>query len=369
MPPAESSPPEVAFKHWFNAERYRALADELQSLSAGFNRRTFLELTLTGLEERALMDRLRQTAIAYQAALPGEYRDKLKVLRALAPKITHAFVSISLGDFVAREGLDDPKRSLDALKYFTRFGSSEFAVRPFLQRDLLGTLAVMETWAEDSDEHVRRLASEGSRPRLPWGLRLKELVKDPRPTGRILEMLKQDPALYVRKSVANHLNDVAKDHPEVVLDRVTAWDRSVTDTNWIVRHALRTLVKKGDPRALALLGASAQVSVDVVDFSVIPRRLRLGERLQLNAQLRSTSRREQTLVVDYVIHYVKASGDSSAKVFKWSTVVLPPGGTFDLRKSQEIRDFTTRRHYAGIHRVELQINGRRPASAEFVLRR
>src|SRR5690606_24232423 len=138
-------------------------------------------------------------------------------------------------DFVARYGRDDPEYTLEALRFFTRFGSSEFGVRPFLRRDLEGTLAVMERWARDDEEHVRRLASEGSRPRLPWGLRLTELVRDPRPTGRILETLKRDPALYVRKSVANHLNDIAKDHPDAVIDRVKAWDRSHVGTAWIVR--------------------------------------------------------------------------------------------------------------------------------------
>lgn len=367
--PAETSSPDTAFKNWFNEARYRALADQLQALSKGFDRRQFLHLTLEGLEQRALMDRLRQTAIAYQAALPGSYREKLITLRKLAPQIGHAFLAISLGDFVAREGLDDPAHSLDALKFFTRFGSSEFAVRPFLQRDLSGTLAVMEVWAKDENEHVRRLASEGSRPRLPWGLRLRALVEDPQPTGVILDTLKNDPALYVRKSVANHLNDIAKDHPDAVIERVRSWDRSLPSTAWIVRHGVRTLVKKGDARALALIGASSQVSIDVTDFSVSPRRVRLGEKVLLRAEIVSTRRSSQSLVVDYVVHYVKSSGGTSAKVFKWTQVDLAPGARICLKKSQQIRDFTTRKHYPGAHRIELQINGRRLNSAEFLLRR
>jgi len=365
--PAESPPAEAAFKHWFSPERYRRIADTLGGLSRGFDRRRFLDLTLAGLDDRSLMERLRQSAIGYEAALPGSYREKLEVLRAFAPTIDHSFVAISLGDFVAREGLQDPERSLEALRFFTRFGSSEFAVRPFLQSDLSGTLATMERWALDPDEHVRRLASEGSRPRLPWGLRLKELVRDPRPTGPILEMLRDDPALYVRKSVANHLNDIAKDHPDAVIDRVSGWDRSRPGTAWIVRHAVRTLVKKGDVRALGLMGATARTSVDVTRFSVSPKRLKLGEKLEIEAELTSTSRREQTLVVDYVVHYVKASGGTSAKVFKWATVTLAAGKSASLVKRQQVRDFTTRRHFEGKHRVDLQINGQRPASAHFML--
>ncbi len=201
------------------------------------------------------MDRVRQAALACDAALAGTYRDKVQVLRAIAPRVGHAFVGIALCDFVARQGLEDPDFSLEALRDLTPYGSAEFAVRPFLVRDLTGTVRTLTRWAEDENEHVRRLASEGSRPRLPWGLRLAALVQDPEPTGPILDRLQDDPSLYVRKSVANHLNDIAKDHPDRVIARVSAWDRDRPGTAWIVRHALRTLVKRGDARALKSVGS------------------------------------------------------------------------------------------------------------------
>lgn len=367
--PAASPPADSAFKHWFNEARYHGIADLLGSASRGFNRRRFLAVTLTGLDECSLMERLRRTAMAYQASLPGAYRDKLEVLRGVAPRMGHAFVVISIGDFVAREGLDDAVHSLEALREITRHGSSEFAVRPFLQRDLKGTLAIMDRWAHEEDEHVRRLASEGSRPRLPWGLRLTELVKDPGPTAPILEALKRDSSLYVRKSVANHMNDITKDHPEAVMDRVEGWDRSNAGTAWIVRHALRTLVKRGDGRALAIMGVEPKAAVSVETFLVKPLRVRLGGRLELLAEIRSRSRKEQALIVDYVIHYVKASGEPFPKVFKWKATKLKPGETICLSKSQEIRDFSIRRHHAGRHKVELQVNGARLASGEFFLLR
>lgn len=313
------------------------------------------------------MERLRQTALAYDAALPGSFRDKLDVLRTIAPKVDHAFVAISIGDFVARIGLDDARHALDALREITRYGSSEFAVRPFLQRDLTGTLAIMATWARDSDEHVRRLASEGSRPRLPWGLRLTELVKDPRPTAPILEALRNDPSLYVRKSVANHLNDITKDHPEVVMDMLERWDRSVLEAAWIARHALRTLIKRGDVRALGLMGVRVDAKVRAERFVVRPRRVRLGGRIELVAKIVSEAKRRQRLIIDYVVHYVKASGRASAKVFKWKAVTLEPGGTLAISKQQHIRDYSTRRHHAGRHVVELQVNGRRVARDYFQL--
>jgi 3-methyladenine DNA glycosylase AlkC len=369
--PAATAPNEKAFKHWFDATRYEWLARELTILEPRFDRRRFLALTLEGLDERELMDRLRQTAVAIEAALPGTYPQKLDTVVALAPRVAHSFVGIALCDFVARFGLGDFERSLDALRQLTRHGSAEFAVRPFLVQDLKRTLAIMRRWAADEDEHVRRLASEGSRPRLPWGLRLGALVRDPSPTAPILEALKNDPSLYVRKSVANHLNDISKDHPEAVLTRLERWDCTKPGTAWVVRHALRTLVKRGQPRALALLGADAGAAdqVEVTRFSVARSRLVLGETLELEACFRTKGAGGARLVVDYVIHYVKANRATSAKVFKWRLLTAQPGQIVRLKKTQVIRDFTTRRHHPGRHRVELQINGRRLAETQFTLRR
>jgi 3-methyladenine DNA glycosylase AlkC len=363
-----SSPLIMSMKNWFNPARYQTLADELAALAPGFDRRRFLRVALDGLEQLELMDRLRRTTAAFAAATPGDFRRQVAILRELAPRIEHGFVGIWPCDFVATHGLGDPAFALAALRDLTRYGSAEFAVRPFLARDLPGTLKVMRAWADEADEHVRRLASEGSRPRLPWGQRLTALVADPSPTGPILEALRADPALYVRKSVANHLNDIAKDHPAAVLDRVERWDRADARTAWIVRHAIRTLVKRGEPRALALLGAGAPARLDVAAFTVTPRRLRLGDTVTLAAELTSATRREQTLVIDYVVHYVKATGRHTAKVFKWTTATLGPGGPLRLIKRQTIRDFSTRRHHPGVHRVELQVNGRRLAESTFTLR-
>lgn len=364
MNPSEPEP----FKHWFNTARYTAIADAVSALAPRFDRKRFLQLTLDGLNERELMDRVRQTAIALGATLPGDYSKQLAVVLRVAPTVGHGFVGVALCDFVARFGLDDPDRSLKALRELTRHGSAEFAVRPFLVRDQARTLAVMESWARDPDEHVRRLASEGSRPRLPWGLRLAAFVRDPSPTAPILELLKADPSLYVRKSVANHLNDIAKDHPSWVIARVKNWDRSHAGTGWIVKHALRTLIKQGEPRALGLLGVGGAPKLRIERFAITPRRLTLGGRITLEAKLSSTSKKPQRLALDYVVHYVKSNGATAAKVFKWKVLSLEPAAAIHLTKSQLVRDFTTRRHHAGTHRVELQINGRRLAATAFFLK-
>ena len=355
-----------SLKDIFDAGRYRSIAAELAAAASAFDRKAFLAHTLDGLDTRELMDRMRRTSSGVALALPLSYREQLTVLRTIAPRIGHNFAGIFLSDFVAQHGLDDTAASLDALRFFTRFGSAEFAIRPFLVRDLDATLAVMREWAVSDDEHVRRLASEGCRPRLPWGERLHALVADPRPTLPILETLRADDSLYVRKSVANHLNDIAKDHPQVVLDLVASWDRSHAHTAWIVRHALRTLVKRGDTRALSLLGAGEPARVDA-SLSVTPRRLKLGAPLQLSASIVSRSSKSQHLVIDYVVHYARAGGSISPKVFKWKTADLPARATLTLSKRQVIRDFSMRRHYPGLHKIQLQINGRILAETSFTL--
>lgn len=353
-------------KHWFDAAFYHRTATALSALHPRFDTQRFLAHALDDLDARELMARLHRTADAFHLALPLPFAGQLEVLRAHAPRIGHNFIAIWPCAFVARHGLDEPSLSLPALRELTRHGSAEFAIRPFLVRDLPGVLAVMREWSASDDEHVRRLASEGSRPRLPWGERLHALVADPSPTLPLLAALRADPSLYVRKSVANHLNDIAKDHPERVLDLVSAWDRSDARTGWIVRHALRTLVKRGHPRALALLGAGSAPRLDAT-LAVTPKRIRLGDTITLSATLASTARGAQSLLVDYVVHYARASGRASEKVFKWTELTLAPGETTTLTKRQTIRDFTTRKHHPGRHRVELQINGKRLAESAFSL--
>lgn len=354
-------------KDLFNEAFYRLTASRLGELHPRFDAKRFLSHTLDELESRELMARLHRTAEAFHLSLALPFPEQLAILRVHAAQIGHNFVAIWPCAFVAAQGLAAPDLALPALRELTRHGSAEFAIRPFLVRDLPGTLAILHAWATSDDEHVRRLASEGCRPRLPWGERLQSLIADPSPTLPLLTTLRADPSLYVRKSVANHLNDIAKDHPDVVLDLVSSWDRSNVRTAWIVRHALRTLVKRGHPRALALLGAGSAPRLSAM-LKVAPARIRLGDTLVLSATLVSTAARSQSLLVDYVVHYARASGRASEKVFKWTELTLAPHETLALTKRQTIRDFSTRKHHPGRHRVELQINGRRLAETAFTLR-
>lgn len=353
-------------KNWFDEAFHHRTANQLASLHPTFDATRFLAHCLEDLAARELMGRLHRVAEAFHLALPLPFVEQIAVLRAHAPQIGHNFVAIWPCAHVAAHGLGQPELALPALRELTRHGSAEFALRPFLVRDLSGTLAVLRTWISDPDEHVRRLASEGSRPRLPWGERLQAFVADPSPTLPLLSSLRADPSLYVRKSVANHLNDIAKDHPDTVLDLVAGWDRTDPRTAWIVRHALRTLIKRGHPRALGLLGAG-NAPVLSATLTVMPKRIRLGDTITLAAALTSHATDAQALVIDYVVHYARAGGRYTDKVFKWTELTLGPRETVALTKRQTIRDFSTRTHHPGRHRVELQINGRRVAEADFTL--
>lgn len=355
-------------KECFDEARFRQVAGLLGSVHGGFSQRRFMRKALQGLEELSLIQRLRRMTESVQEALGLDYLESVEVLKLLAPKLESSLVTLFLPDFVGVYGRQHFDESMEALKYFTRFGSSEFAVREFLRLDLVRGLEWMYEWSLDEDEHVRRLASEGCRPRLPWSFRLEALMGDPRPALPILENLKRDGSLYVRKSVANHLNDISKDHPQLVLDWIGEWGLEHEYTAWIAKRALRTLIKRGDKEALALFGAGALPEVEVEQWEVEPREMVLGETLMLELRMKSVAEREQRLVIDYVIHYVKKAGSSSAKVFKWKEVVLGGGEELWLRKKQRMQNFTTRVHHAGRHRVEVMVNGEKLAETEFLLR-
>lgn len=365
MSSADTSAP--ALKEIFNRERLQHIAEQTRAVYPAFASERFLALACAGLDELSVMQRVARVSESLHATLPGDFVSALAILQDLAPRLNSGFVSLCLPHFVATYGRDDLELSLMALKYFTAFGSSEFAIRHFLLLDLPRTLAHMREWAQDSNEHVRRLASEGSRPRLPWSFRLAPLQADPGLAWPILETLKQDPSLYVRKSVANHLNDISKDHPQWLLERLEQWPQDNPHTTWIIRHALRSLIKQGDRRALALLGAGEPAQVELSAPAVNPAKVQLGQSMTLAFTLKSTSTAPQRLVIDYAIDYVKASGKTASKVFKLKTLDLAPGALVVLQRSQQIKEMTTRKHYYGHHAVHVLVNGERLGTAGFDL--
>ena len=301
-----------ALKEIFNTERLQHIASEMTAVYPPFEAWRFLKLAQSGLADLSVMQRMARVSECLHAVLPLDYEGSLQVLRALAPRLNSGFVSMCLPHYVASYGAHAFEHSMDALKYFTAFGSSEFAIRHFLRSDLERSLKLMHAWSLDDNEHVRRLASEGCRPRLPWSFRLETIQADPTLAANILDNLKADTSLYVRKSVANHLNDITKDHPDWVLGLIEGWSLDNRHTAWIARHALRSLIKQGNQRALAIIGAGGKPEVEIVDVKVEPPVIGLGEKITLSFAVRSTVQSSQRLVIDYAIDYVKANGSTSA---------------------------------------------------------
>jgi 3-methyladenine DNA glycosylase AlkC len=308
-----------------------------------------------------------ETALAPPLALDAD-GEPVGLQGALHPDGIAGWALWGTGEWVARCGQPAPQRALACLHAITQRFTGEFAVRPFIAQQPDAVWPVLRQWARDPSAHVRRLASEGSRPRLPWGLRLQALVADPAPTLPLLRTLQDDPSAYVRRSVANHLNDIAKDHPALVADWVREQRQGASaQREALLRHASRGLIKAGHADTLAAWGLARGFTGEAT-LTVTPARVRVGGSVVLGAVLQATGRRTQTLVVDYAVHHVKASGGTSPKVFKGWKLELAPGEVRALQKSHSLREVTTRRLYPGRHRVELLVNGVAVAEAAFDLK-
>ncbi len=346
------------------ARRFAAVDDRFDA--DGFAHRTVPELA--GLELKARIELIaRELWRALGDRDPAESLACLvEVARADPP--VDGWAAWPLATVVELFGPSRPSEALDAMEHVTKRMSCEFAVRPFLRDHYDATYARLLDFTGHDDERVRRLPSEGTRPRLPWGTNVQRLLDDPRPGLELLDRLRHDPSETVRRSVANHLNDVAKVHPELVVAHVSAWmDEPETDGR-MVAHALRTLVKRGDAGALAVLGFTTEPQVVVERFDVAPAVVGMGTHITLTADLRSAADARQRLVVDFVVHHVNASGATSPKVFKWTTLDLGPGEQRTISKRRSIRQASTRTYRAGIHRVELQVGGRVAAATAFEVR-
>lgn len=297
--------------------------------------------------------------------LPKDYETALNLLEEASKEVS-GFVATTFPEFVALYGLDSPDRSLGALKVFTLLCSSEFGIRPFIDKYPELSLGKMLEWSNDENEHVRRLASEGCRPRLPWGMALKALQKDPSPILPILENLKEDSSEYVRRSVANNLNDISKDHPDLVLEICEKWQGISKDTDRLIKHACRTLLKKGVTRAMVLFGFASPDNVSVANFSADKDLVNLGESVQFNFTLKLEGEQDQKIRLEYKVHYVKSNGKTSPKVFQIKEAEFTPG-EHAIKFKQLFKDLTTRKHYAGLHKVDIVVNGVVKAETEFEL--
>jgi len=363
---------------YYNPGFYQDLAEAVSIVYPKFRSQQFVEEALLQLPHRELKQRISLTSELCRKYLPDNYKKALGIFYDIREFITESFSYIFMPDFVARYGKGHFDLSMRALKDFTRYASSELALRAFLNADLERTLKYVYQWTEDDNHHVRRLASEGTRPRLPWAIRVPKLNSNPSLTTPVLQALRVDSEKYVQKSVANHLNDISKDHPDYMLDMVAAWDANHDATAWIIKHATRSLIKQGHPRAMAMLGAEQKPLVKLNDFQLQGYRfpdsrfqesgIQLGDYLKFSFKLLSQSKKPKRLIVDYKIHFVKMSGVSKPKVFKLKSLQLEPNESVILTKKHLFQDFTIRKHYAGEHAVEVVVNGLSMLKKSFQLR-
>ena len=358
-------------KNHFGPPVVRRLGEEIAAVHRPFDPRRFERDALRGFADLELLDRGRHLGRVLQRYLPQDYGAAVDVLLATLPSAKApaagmaSFYYMPHTEFVRQFGVPHVDDSLRALHALTQVFTGEFAIRPLIVAHADLVLQRLREWTLDESEHVRRLVSEGTRSRLPWAPRLHVFATDPTPVVDLLERLRDDPSLYVRRSVANNLNDIGKDHPARLVTIATAWTRGASpERQWVIQHALRSAVKRGDAAALTVLGFGSKASLRIVEHALVPERPRLGGAIVLTVTLKNPTRRPVQVVVDLVVHFVKATGNTSPKVFKLVTANLAVGESVALRKTVSLADLTTRKHYPGRHRVSLQINGaERPLGA------
>ena len=314
-------------------------------------------------QELELKQRMRYIAITLDKYLPFSYEEQLKILK-LVSKDFSSFEAMFFQDFVEVFGLDDFEESMKALEVFTQDSSSEFAIRQFILKYEDKTMTQMKIWSQSSNEHLRRLSCEGCRPRLPWAIALPLFKKDPRKVFEIIELLKNDKSLYVKKSVANNLNDISKDNPDLVINFIKTNLGVSKDLDWICKHASRTLLKKGDKEILKLFSFDKSKHVDIQNFSC-DLSVKINDSLNFSFEL--VSQEEIGNVrIEYAIDYLKSNKNHNKKVFMISQNEIKSNSKKFIKK-QSFKNMSTRKHYLGIHYISILINGEEIIKKEFLL--
>ncbi|HKY20319.1 MAG TPA: hypothetical protein VJM31_03795 [Vicinamibacterales bacterium] len=356
-------------KTFFSNALVRRLAREIAGVHPGFPQRAFIKDACRGLDALELLDRGRHIAQALGTHLPPAYPEAVKILlRSLGPEhATDELIGVGMAPFfylphtlfVAERGREHFDLSMKAQYELTKRFSAEGSIRPYIVRDPERAMTFLKTWATDTNAHVRRLVSEGTRLRLPWAPRVAWLDQNPERVLALLDLLKDDPSTMVRRSVANNLNDLGKLRPDLLISTAGIWLRDAApERQQLVEHALRSAVKRGDAGALGLLGYGQEPRVSVEAVAFKPRRARIGGSVEMTFALKSTSKRRQQLLVDVAVHFVKARGVGAPKVFKLGRTELLPGKRVDLKTRFSLAIHTTRVPRPGRHVVDVIVNGR-----------
>jgi 3-methyladenine DNA glycosylase AlkC len=351
----------------------RNLTEDFQQVYPELDAPGFLHDTFDGRwQKMPVDDRLKYLSASLHKSLPHDFRVAASILAELMPylheKHDNAFWAyMFIPDYMVRYGMDDFETSVTAFEKITQYTSCEFAVRPFIVNFPQRMMAQMLTWSGHEHHNVRRLASEGCRPRLPLAPALPALKKEPQPIIPILDRMKDDQSEFVRRSVANNLNDISKDNPSVVIDLARSWKGVTKNTDWVIKHGCRTMLKQGDSEVMRIFGFGAVDQIMVRRFGVVDATVCLGDSLEFDFELENTDSSDARVRIEYGIHYRKANGTLSRKVFKISERTLPANSTVSINRKQSFKPMTTRKLHPGRHELSLILNGREMEKIGFEL--
>jgi 3-methyladenine DNA glycosylase AlkC len=360
-------------KDIYNKSFYEGLSKSLEKVVPKFNAQKFMKAILSeAFYHMEWKERVQHTTKVLHDFMPNNFAESAKLMQSIVTQLRadgfgeQGLVFMFLPDYIATYGLDDYENSIEALEFLTQFISAEFAIRPFLLKygdKLMGDMLRMST---HENYHVRRFASEGSRPRLPWGAAIPALKKDPTLILPILENLKNDPSEYVRRSVANNLNDITKDNAAVVIAIAKKWGGQHKQTDVIIKHACRSLLKSGHPEILSFYGLNAE-NLTVVDFKIETPTINIGGEVEFSFNIKNEDSLERYIRLEYNLYYLKSNGSLSGKVFKINERHYPAGADVQIKRKQSFKLITTRKFYTGKHRLAIVVNGKEIISGNFEL--
>ncbi|MEP2669885.1 MAG: DNA alkylation repair protein [Cyclobacteriaceae bacterium] len=361
-------------KYMYNPEFFDHLCGVLKKTVPDFDEVRFIHSVFdTEWPDLELKQRTRKVTMALHPFLPEPFEKAAECL-VNTSKIyikenydKPAYPLIFLPDYIELYGIDHFDTSINALEQITQLISAEFAIRPFILKYPVKTMRKMKQWSKHKNHHVRRLASEGCRPRLPWAMGLPDFKKDPSPILPILENLKKDKSEYVQRSVANNLNDIAKDHPKIVLNIAKQWKDISPETNWILKHGSRTLLKQGQTEALGFHGFNPNLKTQVAALKINHKKIKIGQTGEFAFKVSNQDKKKSNLRIEYAITFLTSTGKCSRKVFKIGEKEFRPDEAVNFVRKQRFTDFTTRKHYPGKHKLEVIVNGRTKTSLDFHL--
>jgi len=354
-------------KLMYSNERLRTFSKLIKAEHKSFDEKKFLlHFDTNEWKNAELKARVKLVANALYEGLPKSYDEAIAILIPVSKQMSWGYFGVVFPQYIEEYGLSNWKTSMKAIEEFTQTSTGEFAIRHFIVQDEERAMKQMLAWSKSKNHHVRRLSSEGCRSRLPWGMRLHSFVKSADAILPILENLNDDSELYVRKSVANNLNDISKDHPEVAIAIAKRWKGKSENTDWILAHGLRGLLKSGNKEALKIFGHHDAKGLSIENLQVDKKKLKIGDRLTFGFDVLNSNKKPVDARLEYAVHYIKSNGTSSAKVFQISKNTLS-NGALSFSRSQRFEDFTTRKHYPGEHILAIHINGEEKARVSFQL--